>query len=474
MVKFFQIIFILLLLIAPSAAQSGRRADPETIKLSTDSLNEFTVAVLYSRAASYAREKFTEFETKKIPYTQSRHLQVLAEQKQMAAKYANHVKARQDLAGADFYYLGRLDWMATNSTDAAEAFEKFLQSGAGSAAYRQTARSVIVVISAADNDFAKAEQTLAEYKANEPLKLTEIAKMEKELAHSYRLAGQYALAVPHAENAFKAAQELLGTSKSRAAELNQLLDSGITTFEIHRELGDKEKAEAALVKLREKSIPVQSNGVYYKAIDELIKYKIDTNRKSEALMLYMETLARIPNDFNTESQRRFVLDKFKKRESQYRILGERAPNFTAIERWLPYAPQPLPAHRGKVILLDFWATWCGPCLKAFPSLIEWHNKLKDEGLVIIGMTRFYGEANGKQVDKESEIAFLDRFKTSYKLPYSLAVADGQANQLTYGATAIPTAVLIDRRGIVRYVESGASESREQEILKKITQLLAEN
>ena len=248
----------------------------------------------------------------------------------------------------------------------------------------------------------------------------------------------------------------------------------LQTFEIHRELGNREKAEIALLKLRDRSIPVQSHGVYFKAVDELIKYYIDTGRRLGAAALYKETLKRIPKDFNSQSQKDFVRRKFKKRKKHYEILGEPAPDLIAIDNWLPAIPQPISELKGKVVLLDFWATWCGPCIEAFPSLVEWHETYKEDGLVILGVTRFYGEGNGSgKTNKPKEIDFLTRFKIKHSLPYSFAVAYGQANQYAYGATGIPTAVLIDRKGIVRYVESGSSESREQELLKFIEKLLEE-
>ncbi|NNE97658.1 MAG: TlpA family protein disulfide reductase, partial [Pyrinomonadaceae bacterium] len=118
-------------------------------------------------------------------------------------------------------------------------------------------------------------------------------------------------------------------------------------------------------------------------------------------------------------------------------------------------------------------TWCGPCIQAFPSLTEWHKNLEEKGLVILGITRYYGEAEGTKVDNIAEIDFLKRFKKNYGLPYRFVVANNQQNQYAYGATALPTAVLVDRRGIVRYVVTGGSSSREEEIHKEILKLLEE-
>ena len=152
---------------------------------------------------------------------------------------------------------------------------------------------------------------------------------------------------------------------------------------------------------------------------------------------------------------------------------EPAPELVNMEQWFPGTPKTLASLKGKVVLLDFWATWCGPCFDAFPALAEWHQDFSDDGLVIVGMTRYYGRADGIPADHPSEIAFLKRFKEKHKLDYDFAVADDQFTQNTYAATALPTTVLIDRRGIIRYIESGTNPTRIEELRAMVVKLLNE-
>ena len=130
-------------------------------------------------------------------------------------------------------------------------------------------------------------------------------------------------------------------------------------------------------------------------------------------------------------------------------------------------------YKGKIVLLDFWATWCGPCLDVFPDLREWHQDYTDKGFEIIGVTRYYGASGAMPVDNPGELLALKLFKEKYKLPYPFAVAKGQAIQITFGAMSLPTAVLIDRKGLVRYIATGTSKSRTAEIRSVILKLLAE-
>ena len=167
------------------------------------------------------------------------------------------------------------------------------------------------------------------------------------------------------------------------------------------------------------------------------------------------------------------MESLRRREKHYKVLGETAPEIVDIVKWMPGNAQTLANLRGKVILLDFWATWCAPCIDAFPSLIDWHENYKTRGFVILGMTRYYGKIKLENADVPTETTYLENFKRTHELPYEIAVAKGQANQINYGALSIPTAVLIDRKGVVRYVELGTSTSRHEEIRKVIEKLLAE-
>jgi len=112
------------------------------------------------------------------------------------------------------------------------------------------------------------------------------------------------------------------------------------------------------------------------------------------------------------------------------FLHQPAPQFVA-EKWLT----PPPEIAGKFVLVDFWATWCGPCRQSIPHLNALSEKFKDR-LVVIGLS------------DETEAAV--RKMTSPKIDYSIAIDTQQRMHRTVEVKAIPHAMLIDPKGIVRF------------------------
>lgn len=140
--------------------------------------------------------------------------------------------------------------------------------------------------------------------------------------------------------------------------------------------------------------------------------------------------------------------------------------------------------RGKVVLLDFWAVWCGPCIATFPHLREWHEKYSEKGFRIVGSTKFYNwqwdEIAGKavrsnsEVSPEDELAMLEKFRRSYDLPYGFVITDKEVNYgESFGVTGIPQAVLIDKSGRIQMIRVGASEKNARALHDKIEELLAQ-
>lgn len=120
----------------------------------------------------------------------------------------------------------------------------------------------------------------------------------------------------------------------------------------------------------------------------------------------------------------------------------------------------LPALRGKVILLDFWATWCAPCRQDIPDLIALQKRHVDEGLVVIGMS----------LDTLPEEAVRD-FVRKAGITYPVVLAGSEIADV-YAVEALPTKVLIDRSGKIRERKVGAT-SDPQAYASRVRALLAE-
>ena len=468
----------LLIVFSLSVVAQSRRVVPggptKPAAAAVDSLaSDQTAKQMFDEANAFARNKFAEFEQKKIAYSESLRKQTIRDQKQLAAKYAGLLSAKPNLAGEDLYYLGMLHWIAENFDGSVATFLKYLADPNAVPEKVQTSRSVLVIISSKRQDFDDAEVKLAEYLKAGPIKLSDRARMENELAKAYLTVREFTKAAAHAAQAFAATRSVLADPAARSRGLDQLIDDAMVLFEATSSSKKTAEADAALEGLRKAAAEFQAPKVYFYAVDNQIKYMIETGRKPHAMELYAGASVVAAKDFPVKEQENEFTQLLKKREKHYKLLGEPAPELGETDRWFPGVKSTLEGLKGNVVFLDFWATWCAPCFEAFPHLSEWNEQYRADGLYVLGITRYYGMAEGFVVDRENEIAFLQRFRKARKLDYDFAVTTDQTIQRNFGALSLPTAVIIDRKGVIRYIEAGSSPSRFDDMHKMIVKLLAE-
>lgn len=138
--------------------------------------------------------------------------------------------------------------------------------------------------------------------------------------------------------------------------------------------------------------------------------------------------------------------------------GEIAPGFTLKN--LKGMEVNLKEFRGKVVLLNFWATWCPPCRIEIPSMVELYKKYKDRGLEIIGVN----------LDKlgKSEV---EKFSHEHKINFPVLLNPSGDVASLYGVVVLPTTVFLDRDGKIKGRISGAVDWTAKANLKTVELLL---
>jgi thiol-disulfide isomerase/thioredoxin len=133
------------------------------------------------------------------------------------------------------------------------------------------------------------------------------------------------------------------------------------------------------------------------------------------------------------------------------LLDSTAPELENIKGWMNTGPLTLAALRGKVVILDFWGHWCGPCVHWMPHLVALHDAYHDRGLVVIGI-HDNSVADLDEMNEKLEPIVKGRW-SGRRIPFALALDGGEKSRGNHGTTtsaygirAFPTALLIDREG----------------------------
>ena len=139
-------------------------------------------------------------------------------------------------------------------------------------------------------------------------------------------------------------------------------------------------------------------------------------------------------------------------------LGDEAPAFSAPG--LAGGTVSLASYRGKVVYLDFWASWCGPCAKSLPALDQLRREFAPGDFQIVAVN----------LDRNPAVAA--RFLKQRPVGYPSAIDPKGSLPGAFGVEAMPTSFLIDRDGVVRYVHRGFRDSDVDPLRKQIQKLVA--
>ena len=145
------------------------------------------------------------------------------------------------------------------------------------------------------------------------------------------------------------------------------------------------------------------------------------------------------------------------------LVGKPAPDFSVSTVANGKGKVALSDLRGKVVLVDFWGTFCEPCKKSFPKLQDLHTKYAASGLTIVGISE----------DESDDKGQYPRLRQTYGAKFTLGWDEDKSVAHSYKPPTMPSSFIIDKNGVVRYAHVGYHEGEELQVEKEIKGLLGQ-
>jgi peroxiredoxin len=148
-------------------------------------------------------------------------------------------------------------------------------------------------------------------------------------------------------------------------------------------------------------------------------------------------------------------------QSKGRLVGNPAPDFAVKSVSGAKGTVSLKSLRGKVVLVDFWGTFCEPCKKSFPKLQDLNTKYGANGLRIVGISE-------DEVDDKDKIP---SFADTYGAKFTLGWDEDKSIARAYKPETMPSSFLIDKKGVIRFAHVGYHDGEEVQVEKEVKELL---
>ncbi len=155
-----------------------------------------------------------------------------------------------------------------------------------------------------------------------------------------------------------------------------------------------------------------------------------------------------------------VAQHFSQRLERFEMVGKPAPPIEGTD--VDGKPVRHADYKGKVVLVDFWASWCPPCVESFPHLRELELAHRDHGFTVLGvdLDAMGQDQSGKSADPKEVVSTVRWFLLEQRAAWPNILGGAEAAAKSYGVTAVPSNFLVDRDGTIIGVElNGAALAR---------------
>jgi thiol-disulfide isomerase/thioredoxin len=324
--------------------------------------------------------------------------------------------------------------MAKGNARSAKPTLQKLADGSDGKAWREPALAMLAGAQASTGDIDGARKLVADFEKEYPKSahtaavLAAKGKTYQQEGKRARAPGQKSNEPPNDNQKKKYAEAIRWYDAAYEADKAHpaVADALLNKTSLHLDLGDFDKAERSAILLADSHAAAPNAP---RGLANVGRVAFDKGDYATAERVYQRLVDTFPRDRMAQAARNHL--------SSLKLLGKPAPEWD-VDEWIGTDLGNVADLKGKAVMVVFWATWCPHCRKAMPDIEAKYNKYKDDGLVVVGLTR---NSRGQTTDKVRE--YLS--ENGYTIP--IAIDPGSTSR-NYGVSGIPAAAMIGKDGTV--------------------------